>query len=112
MSAANPESLERDALEVTRSAHLLGAEPSEATKKAIATAERILEARAERKRARQQRTAAVKPMEGVESAVDRAMAVASAPAAREKIRTSKIKVAQRQSALQPAADGGMSMYLS
>jgi large subunit ribosomal protein L24e len=55
MLAAAPQNLERDVLEVTRGHHLLGVIPSETTQKALAAAQRLLEAKEARKKARQTR---------------------------------------------------------
>lgn len=57
MAAAAPQTLTSDSLEVTRSSHLLSLRhPTEETKKALSASAILLAARAEKKRARIERT--------------------------------------------------------
>jgi hypothetical protein len=124
MSTAAPASLERDALEVARSAHLLGQTPSAETQKAIEAAARRLKVREARKLARQtkhlHRNAATADVEMADADAEQAEpslvnAVAAALATppetieREKI---KVKSRARKSALVPAGAGGMSMDMA
>jgi large subunit ribosomal protein L24e len=113
MAAAAPGNLERDVLEVTRGHHLLGQTPSEKTLKALAAAQRQVEAKQARRLARQMARKTTKApqedvaMEAEQAEVSLVDAIGSAmvtDAVVEAPIKQKIRVkATRKSALVPAA---------
>jgi len=111
MSTNSTLSLTRDALEVTRSFHLLGAQPTTTTNKALEAARRILEARVKAKRDRIDSRMVV-DKDRTESAIDRALASDGLQVeTREKVKV-KARITKSSTSLVPPSGGGMSMDLS
>lgn len=122
MSTSAPASLERDALEVSRGAHLLGQTPSASTQRAIEAAAKRIKIREARKLARANKRTSAVPKEDVEMVEDEgepslvnavAAALAQPIAAKEDTREKiKVKSKVRKSALVPAGANAMSMDMS
>lgn len=139
MAAAAPKTLASDSLEVTRSSHMLGLhEPTPHTKKALSASSLLLQARAEKKLARQQKNAGKRAVafdgeglgeeedddegmesESGESELDVAAALREADMGdmsmeadvEDKVK-SKVKVGKKQkSALRRTGGGGMGMQV-